>query len=247
MNEYFDMDKIRIARFLAECGISSRRKCEALVLEGQIKVNGAVIRELYFKVDPESDIVEYEGKQLNIEGKVIIALNKPPEYLCTVKDNFNRQTVLSLLKDFKNRSRIYPVGRLDYNSRGLLIMTNDGDFAYNILHPKFNIPKTYEVILNLKLKGDDIEKIKKGVFIDNARFDVSNIKLPAELNNNKVTITIHEGRKRIIRRVFKSLGYEVLDLKRTRIGNYCIGDIKEGAFKILNQADINKIMMIEDK
>ncbi|MCE5330409.1 rRNA pseudouridine synthase [bacterium] len=240
------MDKIRIARFLAECGINSRRKCETLVLEEHVKVNGATVNQLYFKVDPENDVIEYDGKQLDIEKKIIIALNKPAGYLCTVKDSFNRQTVLELLKDFKESSRIYPVGRLDYNSRGLLIMTNDGDFAYKILHPKFNIPKTYEIILNLKLANSDIEKVKKGIIIDGVRFDVRNIRLSGDLNGNKATIIIHEGRKRIIRRVFKSLGYEVLDLKRIRIGNYDIGDIKEGMFKVLNQADIDKILMIEN-
>ena len=238
------MSKIRIARFLAQCGLSSRRKCEALVAEGRIKVNGNVINQLYFKVDQENDVVEYDGEQLIIEKKVVIALNKPAGYLCTVKDNFNRKTILDLLKELKNGIRLYPVGRLDYNSRGLLIMTNDGDFAYRILHPKFNIPKTYEVILNSKLTKEDIEKLTTGIIIDGIKVNVRDIKLFKDIKDkNKITITIHEGRKRIIRRIFKNLGYEVLDLKRVSIGGYDIGEIGEGKYKILKQEDINKILM----
>ncbi|MCL5071408.1 MAG: pseudouridine synthase, partial [Actinobacteria bacterium] len=134
------MTKIRIARFLAECGVNSRRKCEALITEGRVKVNGITVNQLYFKVDPEKDRVEYDGRPLIIEKKIVLALNKPAGYLCTLKDNFSRKTILDLLKGLKDYRRLYPVGRLDYNSRGLLIMTNDGDLAYKILHPKFNIP-----------------------------------------------------------------------------------------------------------
>ncbi|MDD5659023.1 MAG: pseudouridine synthase [Actinomycetota bacterium] len=239
------MSKIRISRFLAECGINSRRKCELLVLKGHVKVNGTTVSELYLKVDPDKDVIEYNGKLINIEKKVIIALNKPKGYLCTLKDTFNRHTILELLKNFKDSSRIYPVGRLDYNSRGLIIMTNDGNLAYKVLHPKFNILKTYEIILNSELKEDDIKKIKKGVIIDGTMFEVQDMQLFFE-NDKKVKITIHEGRKRIIRRVFKSLGYEVADLKRIRIGNYEIKDMQEGTYKELRQSDVRKILMIDD-
>jgi len=177
-----------------------------------------------------------------------LALNKPAGYLCTLKDNFSRKTILDLLKGLKDYRRLYPVGRLDYNSRGLLIMTNDGDLAYKILHPKFNIPKTYEVVLNSKLIKDDIEKLLIGVVIDGTKVDIGDIKLSQiTKDQNKVMVTIHEGRKRIIRRVFKNLGYEVLDLKRIRIGDYDIGEISEGEFRILNEEDIDKILMIKNR
>lgn len=235
------MEKIRIARFLAQCSLGSRRKCEILVQDGKIKVNGAVIKELFFKIDPVSDDVEYSDKKLKIENKAVIALNKPPGILCTVKDDFNRRTVIDLLKDFNIIKGLFPVGRLDLDSRGLLLMTNDGDLAYKVLHPKFNILKTYEVLLKNPLKEDDIKKLKKQPVIDGIGVDIKNIKISE--NNKKITLTIHEGRKRIIRRIFKEMGYTVEDLKRISIGNFEMGDLKEGEFKILNDSDLRKILM----
>ncbi|MHB1253023.1 MAG: pseudouridine synthase [Candidatus Humimicrobiaceae bacterium] len=236
------MEKIRIASFLAQCSLGSRRKCEILVLEGKIKVNGMVIKELYFKIDPKSDIVEYSDKKLRIENKIVIALNKPSGFLCTLKDDFKRSTVNDLIKDFKITKGLFPVGRLDFNSRGLLLMTNDGDFAYKVLHPKFNISKTYEVVLNNCLKANDVKKLNKEIVIDDIKVDVRNIKISE--NNKKITMTIHEGRKRIIRRIFKEMGYIVDDLKRISIGNFHIGNLKEGTYKILNDSDLKKLLML---
>ena len=236
------MEKIRIASFLAQCSLASRRKCEILIKEGKIKVNGTVNREFYFKIDPQSDIVEYLGKKLRIENKIVIALNKPPGFLCTLKDDFNRSIVVDLLKDFKEAKGLFPVGRLDYNSRGLLLMTNNGDFAYKMLHPKFNISKTYEIVLNNSLKAEDVKKLNNEIIIDGIRVDVRNIKISA--NNKKVSMTIHEGRKRIIRRIFKEIGYAVTDLQRISIGNFHIGDLMEGSYKILDEDDLKKLLML---
>jgi len=236
------MEKIRIASFLAQCSLGSRRKCEILVQEGKINVNGKIVKELYYKIDPESDDVEYLRKKLKIKTKLIIALNKPPGYLCTLKDDFNRKTVIDLIKDFNIIKGLFPVGRLDLNSRGLLLMTNDGDFAYKILHPKFNISKTYEVILKNSLKSDDVKKLNMGIVIDDIKVDVRNMRIYE--NKKKIIMTIHEGRKRIIRRIFKEMGYTVDDLKRISIGNFHIDDLKEGCFKILNDSDLKKILML---
>jgi 23S rRNA pseudouridine2605 synthase len=236
------MEKIRIASFLAQCSLGSRRKCEVLVKDGKIKVNGTVIKELFSKIDPESDIVKYLDKKLIIENKIVIALNKPPGFLCTLKDDFNRRTVIDLINDFKITKGLFPVGRLDFNSRGLLLMTNNGDFAYKILHPKFNISKTYEVVLSNRLKADDVKKMYKEINIDGIKVDVRNIKISE--NNKKITMTIHEGRKRIVRRIFKEMGYVVNDLKRISIGNFLIGNLKEGTYMILNDSDLKKILML---
>lgn len=236
------MEKIRIASFLAQCSLGSRRKCEILVRDGKINVNGNIIKELYFKIDPDSDEVRYFNKKLKVETKVIIALNKPSGYLCTLKDDFNRQTVIDLIKDFNIIKGLFPVGRLDLNSRGLLLMTNDGDFAYKILHPKFNISKTYEVILKNPIIAEDIKKLSSGINIDDVKVNIANVKISE--NNKKITMTIHEGRKRIIRRMFKEMGYNVDDLKRISIGNFNIGDLKEGFFKVLNDSDLKKILML---
>jgi 23S rRNA pseudouridine2605 synthase len=236
------MEKIRIASFLAQCSLSSRRKCETLVKEGKIKINGVVNRELYIKIDPQSDNVEYQGKRLVIENKIVIALNKPLGFLCTLKDDFNRSTVVDLLKDFTEAKGLFPVGRLDYNSRGLLLMTNNGDFAYKMLHPKFNITKTYEVTLNNALKAEDVKSLRNGIIIDDKKVDAINIKISADYK--KVCLTIHEGRKRIIRRVFKEIGYAVTDLQRISIGNFHMGDLIEGAYKVLNEDDLKKLLML---
>ena len=236
------MEKIRIASFLAQCSLGSRRKCEILVRDGKINVNGNIIKELYFKIDPDSDEVRYFNKKLKVETKVIIALNKPSGYLCTLKDDFNRQTVIDLIKDFNIIKGLFPVGRLDLNSRGLLLMTNDGDFAYKILHPKFNISKTYEVILKNPIIAEDIKKLSSGINIDDVKVNIANVKISE--NNKKITMSIHEGRKRIIRRMFKEMGYNVDDLKRISIGNFNIGDLKEGFFKVLNDSDLKKILML---
>jgi len=236
------MEKIRIASFLAQCSLASRRKCELLVSEGKIKVNGAVTRELYFRIDPQSDTVEYLGKRLVIDNKIVIALNKPPGFLCTLKDDFSRPTVVDLIKGFKGAKGLFPVGRLDLNSRGLLLMTNDGDFAYNLLHPKFNITKTYEIVLNNSLKTEDINSLHHEIIIDGIKVEVINIKISAD--NKKVSMAIHEGRKRIIRRIFEEMGYGVTDLCRISIGNFQLGELKEGSFKILNEDDLKKLLML---
>ena len=236
------MEKIRIASFLAQCTLGSRRKCEILVKEGKIKVNSLVVKELYFKIDPGSDVVEYSDKKLRIENKIVIALNKPNGFLCTLKDDFNRRTVVDLLKDFKESKGLFPVGRLDFNSRGLLLMTNNGDFAYKLLHPKFNISKTYEIVLNNCLKAEDEKKLNKEIIVDGIKVDIRNIKISE--NNKKITISIHEGRKRILRRIFKDMGYIVIDLYRISIGNFYIGKLKEGSYKILNDHDLKKLLML---
>ena len=187
------MEKIRIASFLAQCTLGSRRKCEILVKEGKIKVNSSVVKELYFKIDPGSDVVEYLGKKLRIENKIVIALNKPPGFLCTLKDDFNRSTVVDLLKDFKESKGLFPVGRLDFNSRGLLLMTNNGDFAYKLLHPKFNISKTYEIVLNNCLKAEDEKKLNKEIIVDGIKVDIRNIKIS---ENNKKNNLKYSRRKK---------------------------------------------------
>ncbi len=229
-------EKIRLARFLALCGVASRRKSEALILDGSIKVNYAVIRDLSFKVSPE-DVVELKNCRITPEDKITIALNKPAGYLSTVKDDFKRKTVLDLvvLKNDLETERLYPVGRLDCDSRGLIILTNDGELAYKITHPKFKVSKVYEIKTDREITVDDINKIKEGIVIEEKELSVMelNVKIFPD-KSCLATIKIAEGRKRILRKVFQKLGYRVLDLKRTQIGDFKLGNIKEGEYIILN-------------
>jgi pseudouridine synthase len=236
-------DNIRLARFMALCGVASRRSSEALILKGAVKVNQSVILDLSFKVGNE-DIVEFENHRIMPENKIAIALNKPAGYLSTARDEFNRKTVLDLLMpEIAFKARLYPVGRLDFDSRGLIILTNDGELAYRITHPKFMVPKIYEIKIKGEINSGDIKKIKEGIMIEERELSVIdlNVKnLPGA--NSLVTIKIAEGRKRILRKVFKNLGYVVLDLKRTQIGGFSLGDIREGEYKILDKEQIMNLI-----
>jgi 23S rRNA pseudouridine2605 synthase len=236
MNNY---QKIRLSRYLAECGICSRRKCGDLIKEGRIKINGVLAKDPSLKVG-RYDKIKFDGKDVRPQEKIVIALNKPMGYLSTVKDNFKRKTVLSLVGNMK--IRLYPAGRLDKDSRGLIILTNDGDMAYRITHPKFNITKTYELKLDRNIIYEDLVKIKKGLMIDDKIFKPDMVKSYGKLSgSNFLKIRIHEGRKRIIRKAFKKQGYNVVDLKRIKVGSFDIGNIKEGRYRILKDSEIQKI------
>jgi 23S rRNA pseudouridine2605 synthase len=231
--------KVRIAKYLAACGLLSRRKNEELILSGKIKVNGKVVKNLSCKVSND-DNVEYNGNFLKPQENIVIALNKPPGYLSTVKDDFKRKTVLSLVKDLK--LRLFPVGRLDNNSRGLIFLTNDGDFAYKVTHPKFQISKVYIVEINNVIKIKEIIKIEKGIKIEDREMVPLDIRiLRNEKGHSIIEIKIVEGRKRIIRKTFSKLGYEVVDLKRIQIGGFKLGNIKEGNYKVLNKKEIESV------
>jgi 23S rRNA pseudouridine2605 synthase len=235
--------KVRIAKYLASCGILSRRKSEELIKSGKIKVNGEILTDLSFKVGTD-DKVEYQGKEVKYENNIVIALNKPEGYISSVKDNYKRKTVLDLVKEID--ARLYPVGRLDFDSRGLILLTNDGDFTYSILHPKFQIPKTYEVEINNYIRDESIEKIINGISIEGRELLPSAFKvLERKKGVSRIEIKIIEGRKRIIRKVFAKLGYKVKDLRRTAIGGFMLGNISEGNYKILSKSDINKILTPE--
>lgn len=234
--------KIRLSRFLADCGIDSRRKCGDLIKRGRISVNNKIVKDLSFAVG-DDDTVRFDNDTVKIEEKIVIALNKPPGFLSTVKDDFKRKTVLDLVRDIK--SRLYPAGRLDLDSRGLIILSNDGDLVYRITHPRYDIPKKYEVFLNKPLTERDFNNINAGILIDKKVFKPDLMKRPSRRSGFPLIIRIHEGRKRIIRRAFSKLGYEVTDLKRIMIGKYSLGDIPEGKYNILKQDDINKLIMIK--
>jgi len=233
---------IRIAKFLSNAGIASRRKSEMIILEGKVTVNGTVVKDLARKIDTEKDEVKFLNKKITIGKKAYIALNKPPGYLSTTKDDFKRKTVLDLVGDIRYDFRLFPVGRLDLNSRGLILLTNDGDFALKAAHPKFIIEKTYELILNKALSNEDLNRIKKGIIIEGKKVNVSKLSISLfKGTNRKVRITIHEGRKRILRKLFIFLGYKVVDLKRVKIGNLSLGSLQEGNYYLLDEETVKKI------
>lgn len=232
--------KIRLSKYLADCGIWSRRKCGDLITSGRIKVDGQKITDLSFKVFDSSKVL-LDGQLIKPEKIIVIALNKPPGYLSTASDEFGRKTVLDLVKNIK--VRLYPAGRLDRDSSGLIILTNDGELVYNITHPKFMIPKTYQLMLGRNISKRDLEALTAGINIDNRKLKPTEVNIVKTGSSYQILkIQIHEGRKRILRRVMTHLGYGVLDLKRTRIGDLDLGELKEGRYRVLKNDDIKKLL-----
>ena len=242
------MEQIRLQKFLAEAGIASRRKCEEFILEGQVKVNGKTVTELGTKVDPENDEIYYQGKKVEYQPNdmVYILLNKPIGYVTTAKDQFGRDSVLDLVKTNK---RLVPVGRLDMYTSGALILTNDGDFVYKITHPKHEIPKTYNATIKGQITKENIGKLEKGVEIDNNENSyktrpakVKILKIDIEKNISRIQITIHEGKNRQVRKMCEAVGYKVLALHRSKIGNLDVKDVPLGKWRYLKQKEIKDLI-----
>lgn len=229
------MEEIRLQKYMADCGVDSRRKCEQIILGGKVKVNGKTVTELGVKVT-DNDKVEVNGELIKpVTKKVYIAMNKPVGYVTTVSDEFGRPTVMNLVED-EIFTRVYPVGRLDFDTEGLLIMTNDGDLTYKLTHPKHVIFKTYVAVLNEVPQPKDIERLKKGVMVDGRKTQ------PAKLDwlkDNVIEISISEGRNRQVRKMFEAVGYEVISLQRISVGNINLGNIPLGRWRHLVPAEIS--------
>ena len=237
------MEEIRLQKYIAECGIASRRKAEELILEGKIRVNGIIITELGTKINPSKDIVEYNNKVIEPEQRnVYILLNKPIGYVTTVKDQFNRPSVLDLVKV---KERIVPVGRLDFYTSGALILSNDGDFVYKITHPKHEVNKTYNVTVKGIINDDEIEALRSGVKIDDYITKPAKVKIlriDKYKNISRIQITIHEGKNRQIRKMCEAIGKKVLALHRSKIGNIDVKDLKIGDWRYLTDAEISDLI-----
>lgn len=232
----------RLQKYLANNGVASRRKCEELILEGKIKVNGNTVTELGIKVNPEIDKVEYNGKLIkNVEEKVYVLLNKPIDYVTTVKDQFDRPIVTDLIKGVD--VKLLPVGRLDMYTSGALILTNDGDFIYRVTHPKHEIEKTYNATVKGIITEDDVDKLRKGVEIDEyitKPAQVKILKIDKEKNISRIQITIHEGKNRQVRKMCEAVGKKVLALHRAKIGSIDVKDLKLGEWRYLNKKEISQ-------
>lgn len=238
------MDKIRLQKYLAECGVASRRKCEEFIEEGRVKVNGKTV-ELGHKVNPETDKVEFDGKIIKQEKKefTYILLNKPIGVVTTAEDQFDRETVLDLVKV---RTRVVPVGRLDMYTSGALILTDDGDFIYKVTHPKHEINKTYTVTLVGQVSNEDIEKLRQGVEIDGGYITkpakARIMKIDEQKNISRVEITIHEGKNRQVRKMCEAIGKKVIALHRAKIGNLGVKDLKLGTWRYMNKKEVEQIL-----
>jgi len=224
----------RLQKYIANCGICSRRHAEELILHGKVKVDGQTITELGCKIE-ETQIVEVEGQKIHLANKKIyILLNKPIGVVTTASDEKNRPTVINLIEN-EIKERLFPVGRLDINTSGAIILTNDGDFAYNLTHPKNNIEKIYEVILNKNINENEIKLLESGVAIEGKKTAPCKIH---QINDKKITITIHEGRNRQIRKMLENIGKKVVELKRIQIGNITLGNLPLGRFRYLSPSEV---------
>ncbi|MGI5849328.1 MAG: pseudouridine synthase [Christensenellales bacterium] len=229
---------MRLNKYIALCGAASRRRADKLIINGKVSVNGKITKTLGISIDIEKDMVCLNGITLiPTEKKLYIMLNKPAGYICACSDDRGRRTVIDLINIDQ---RIYPVGRLDYDTEGLLILTNDGDFAYQVMHPKHEIEKKYYAVVKGVLNYQSIKTLCDGVIIEGARTSKAKIELIQQSNKNtEVYVTIHEGKNRQIKKMFEKVGCKVTYLKRISIGNLELGDMAIGEWRMFSVNDIS--------
>jgi len=231
--------QVRLNKFLAQVGIASRREVDKMIVEGKIKVNGRVIKELGYKIDEVSDWIDIEGKRIKRkDGFIYILLNKPKGVLVTLKDPFRRPTVIQLLP--KLGRRVFPVGRLDYDSEGLLLLTNDGEIAHRLAHPRFKIRRVYHVQVKGHPESSSISRLEKGIYLDDKKTGPTKMTcLSRGKKKSLFRVEIQEGRKREVRRMFAVIGHPVLQLKRISYGGVKMGKMKRGEWRFLTRDEIS--------
>lgn len=239
-------NKIRLQKFISECGIASRRKAEEMIVAGKVKVNGR-ISAIGDKVDPKRDKVTIAGKRLiSASKKVYIMLNKPRGYVTTLKDEYDRKCVTDLVKDVG--VKVFPVGRLDRDSEGLLFLTNDGAFANDITHPSKHVNKTYDVTVRGEVKNEQIEKMTNGIVIEGKKTLPCDIFITErKADRTFLRFIINEGRNRQIRKMCEAVGLDVIRLKRIEIAGVKMGGLKLGAWRELNEREMTRLTNISEK
>ncbi len=228
----------RLQKVIANAGITSRRRAEQMILDGLVTVNGHTVQELGIKVDPSLDDVRVNGKKIKMNNNEIVVLfNKPRKVITTMEDPQGRETVIDLIDICE---RVYPVGRLDYDSEGLLLLTNIGELANHLMHPKFEINKIYEVIISGIPSEAELNKLREGIELEEGRTSPASLKIISKNQKNqaKIEVIIHEGRKRQIRRMFKYINYRVINLKRVKYGFLTLAGVPVGSFRLLSKDEI---------
>lgn len=232
-------EAVRLQKYMAEAGIGSRRKCEEWILGGEVRVNGQIVQELGTKIDPAKDRVEFRGKEVHPEQETVtVMLHKPAGYVTTARDQFGRPDVCSLVN--LPGLRLYPVGRLDYQTTGLLLLTNDGELAFHLTHPKHHISRTYEAVVKGKPDSEAISRLERGVRLDDGyKTKPARIRLlEAGEESSRVEFVIYEGKNHQVRRMARAVGHPVLRLKRCGLGPLCLGGLPEGKFRKLSEEEI---------
>lgn len=228
----------RLQKFLAESGVASRRKCEEIILSGRVSINDETVTQLGVKVDTEKDTVKFDGNIVKPEEKnIYIMFYKPVGCVCTVKDQFDRKTVM----DYINiKERIYPIGRLDYDTSGLLLLTNDGKLAYKLTHPKHNVKKTYLALVKGVPSEEKLQKFRSGLKIDDFVTSPCEITvLKKEKSRSVLKISISEGHNRQVRKMCEAIEHPVLSLKRVATGKLTLGDLQKGCYRHLTKEEVN--------
>ena len=232
---------VRLNKYLSQAGAASRREADRLITDGRISVNGRVQDELGVKIDDEKDRVELDGRPVRKDERLLhVLMNKPIGAVVSLRDPFGRTTVRDLLVGLK--ARVFPVGRLDTDSSGALLLTNDGDLAFRLAHPRFEVPKVYLAKVEGVPSDESIEKLRKGIFLEGKRTAPAKASLMSRSGpNGLVRITIHEGRKREVRKMFEALGHPVKDLKRTEFAGLTLEGLRPGAWRLLDAGEVRRL------
>jgi len=238
---------VRINKYLAKCNVGSRRKVEEFIVAGRVKVNDEVVQDLAYQIDVQNDKVFFDDKPLNYNpDKIYIMLNKPKNYLVSSKDEFGRKTVFDLIPDFG--AHMFAIGRLDYMSEGLLLLTSDGDFANKIIHPRYKLAKVYKVKIKGILPEEKLQRLRDGVMISRKITQPALVKVKSKSADSSVLrITIFEGRKRQIRYMIQKVNSEVLELKRLQIGDLTLDNLPVGMWRVLKPKEVLSLQMLSDK
>lgn len=232
----------RLQKVLANAGVASRRKCEELIIAGKVMVNGEVVTELGVKADPTVDVITVSGRPIKKESKLYIMFNKPKGVITSVSDPQGRSVVTDYLKEIKER--LYPVGRLDYDSEGLLLLTNDGDLAHKLTHPSHHVPKTYHATVERVPHGNSLEKLQNGIKLEDGMTAPAQVEyhdIDPEGKFATIAITIHEGRNRQVRRMFDAINHPVIRLKRISFGGLFLNNLQRGKHRRLSAAELGKL------
>ena len=234
-------EDIRLNKYLSIAGVASRREADVLIQSGVVSVNDVVITELGYKIKPD-DVVKYDGATINAESKRYILLNKPKDFITTMDDPLGRKTVMSLVRK-ACRERIYPVGRLDRDTTGVLLFTNDGDIAKKLTHPRHKAAKIYHIELHKSVTNDDVEKLRTGIFLEDGKIVCDKVEYIPNTLSRELGVEIHSGRNRIVRRMFESMGYTVVRLDRVQFCGLTKKDLPRGFYRHLTEKEIAFLKM----
>lgn len=237
----FNENEIRLNKFLSNAGVASRREADVLIQSGVVSVNDVIITEMGYKINP-GDVIKYDGETINAEKKRYVLLNKPKDFITTMDDPMGRKTVMSLVHK-ACKERVYPVGRLDRETTGLLLFTNDGDLAKKLTHPRYRASKIYHVEVNKPVTPEDMEKLKTGIFLEDGNVACDHVEYVKGGTSHEVGVELHSGKNRIVRRLFEALGYQVVKLDRVKFAGLTKKDLPRGFFRHLTEQEVAFLKM----